>query len=70
MTYTPRAHYTAYIGNVTLRNFRVPGDGEVIWLKNKKYTEEQIADMLNRAYKLGHKHALEDIEEATKELKR
>lgn len=70
MSYIPRAHYSAYIGNVTLRNFRVPGDGKVIWLKDKKYTEEQIADMLNRAYKLGRQHALEDVESAVKEAKR
>lgn len=70
MTYIPRAHYSAYIGNVTLRNFRVPGDGNVIWLKNKKYSEEQIADMLNRAYKLGRQQALEDVEAAVKEAKR
>lgn len=70
MSYIPRAHYTAYIGNVTLRNFRVPGDGKVVWLKDKKYTEEQIADMLNRAYKLGRQHALEDIDAAIKEAKR
>lgn len=66
----PRAHYTDYIGNVTLRNFRVPGDGTVIWLKGQKYTEAQIAEMLNNAYKLGRKHALEDVEHSIKEAKR
>lgn len=66
----PRAHYTAYIGNVTLQNFRTPGDGKVVWLKGQKDTEAQIADILNDAYKLGRKHALEDVENSIKEAKR
>lgn len=70
MTHRPRAHYTAYIGNVTLRNYRVPGDGTVIWVKDEKYSEEQVSQMLNSAYKLGRQHALEDIEAAVKEAKR
>lgn len=70
MTHRPRAHYTAYIGNVTLRNYRKPGDGEVVWVKGETYTEEQISTMLNSAYKLGRQHALEDVEAAVQEAKR
>lgn len=70
MTHRPRAHYTAYVGNVTLRNYRVPGDGTVIWVKGKEYNEEQVSQMLNSAYKLGRQHALEDVEAAVKEAKR
>lgn len=70
MMHRPRAHYTPYIGNVTLRNFRVPGDGTVVWVKGEKYDEEQVSQMLNSAYKLGRQHALEDIEAAVKDAKR
>lgn len=70
MAHRPRAHYTAYVGNVTLRNYRVPGDGDVVWVKGETYNEEQISQMLNSAYKLGRQHALEDIEAAVKDAKR
>ena len=70
MTHRPRAHYTAYIGNVTLRNYRVPGDGDVVWVKGETYTEEQMSQKLNAAYKLGRQHALEDVEAAVKDAKR
>lgn len=58
----PRTHFTAYIGNVTANYYRRALNQGVIWEKAKKYNEEQIAKMLNDAYKLGRKEAIEDIE--------
>lgn len=70
MTRTPRAHYNDYVGNVTLVNYRKAAREKVVWEKDKKYSEAQIAGMLNDAYRLGRQHATEDVETALVEIKR
>lgn len=70
MTRLPRTHFTACIGNVTANYYRRAINQGVIWEKAKKYNEEQIAKMLNDAYKLGRKEALEDVEDAMQEAKK
>lgn len=63
-----RSSYQPYDGNVTLRSKRGFGHlDKVIWVKGKKYTEDQIARMLQSAYNLGRKEALEQIADAIRD---
>lgn len=62
-------HYHAYVGNVSYQNYRTNASG-VVWEKSKRYTETQIADMLNKAYQRGRVEAIMDINEAIAKVRK
>lgn len=58
-----RTFYRAYSGNVT-REHPHGGASAVLWERGKPYSEEQIAKMLDDAYKAGVRDARNHVEDA------
>lgn len=65
-----KSFYASYIGNVTLRSRKGFGAyDKVTWVKGTKLTEAKMAKLLNDAYDLGRKEALQDIADRITEVK-